>query len=264
MIDALGFRGIWRRFSPEEVVSKLQSLADATVSDAHDLQTDARAHGGNVLEFVRATALSDTIVFGVATKPLDIVTQGLKDEGWGEIFQFDDDLLAGEAVRLASELLGGLLRKAIEPPVPLAYRGAIAFGQFGMTSRFIIGPAIDEAADWMDKADGAIVVLAPSAAKYPQAGAPSSISNLFECDVPMHPARFPSSESRLMALSPLAGIDSIDERATFRAHLVASFGSSPTGDVLRKLNNTQAFLDAAENAERAPMEELLAHAMNPF
>jgi|GEM_PF-2401775 len=264
MIDALGFRGVWRRFSPEEVVGKLQSLADATCSEARELQTDARAHGGNLLEFVRVTALSDTIVFGVATKALDLVTQGLKEEGWGEIFQFDNDLLAGEAVRIAAELLGGLLRKAIEPPVPLAYRGAIAFGQFGMTDRFVIGPAIDEAADWMDKADGAVVVLTPSAAKYPQAGAPSSISSLFECDVPMHPTRCSSSVLRLMALSPLAGVDSTDQRAKFRTHLVEAFGPSPAGDVLRKLNNTQAFLDAADAAERRPLEELLAHARNPF
>lgn len=51
------------------------------------------------------------------------------------------------------------------------------------TDRFIIGPAIDEAAIWMNCAQGAFVVLAPSAARYPQAEVPSSISNLvrYQC-----------------------------------------------------------------------------------
>src|ERR1041385_2163796 len=139
MIDALGFRGIWQKHSESAVLAKLQQLAEITGDEASDLQSVARAHGGNVLEFVRPSFLSDTVVFAVASKPVDVVNQGLSETGWGGIVQFDDSSLEGEAVRIAAELISVLIRRGLEDPVPLAFRGALAFGRFGMTDRFVIG-----------------------------------------------------------------------------------------------------------------------------
>jgi hypothetical protein len=261
MIDALGFRGIWQRHSESEVVAKLQWLAEITVSEANDLQSAARQRGGNVIEFVRPSFLSDTVIFTVATKPLHAVTDGLNAEGWGRIIKFDDDLLAGEAVRIAAKLLGVLLRRALEGPVPLAYRGAIAFGRFGMTDRFLIGPAIDEAASFMNRAQGAFVILAPSAAQYSQAAAPSSLSNLLPYSVPVKPTGEPSTLDTLV-VSPFAGIDD-SKRKEMRDRLIGSFGTAPNGDVAEKLTNTRKFLEAADEAEKAPLAELLKNAMRP-
>jgi len=262
MIDALGFRGIWSRYPDEDVVEKLRSLAEVAASEARALQEGARSHGGNLLEFVQPMALSDTVVLGVATKPLDAVARGLQAEGWGEIIKFDDATLAGEAVRLCAELLGALVRRALEEPVPLAYRGAIAFGRFGMADRFIVGPAIDEAAEWMERPEGAIVMLAPSAAQYPQAQVPSAASNLFHTEVPMSPKRCQAPMVQTWALAPFAGIHD-PLRRQLHENCVASFGQSPTGSIAQKLANTQAFLAAADLAESSLLRSLLEQARRP-
>ena len=47
--------------------------------------------------------------------------------------------------------------------VQLAYRGAISFGPLHIEDRYLIGEAVDEAAEWMDRAQGAFVFLTESA-----------------------------------------------------------------------------------------------------
>ncbi len=58
-----------------------------------------------------------------------------------------------------------LQREASLATVPLAYRGAIAFGEAVLDDRFLLGPAIDEAAACMELANAAMVWFAPSAAE---------------------------------------------------------------------------------------------------
>lgn len=263
LIDALGFKGIWKRYSELEVVAKLQRLSDISTSEAGKVQLSASQDGTNVLEFVRPSFLSDTVVFGVSTKPLATVTAGLQKEGWGDIVEFDDDTLAGEAVRIAAELIGALIREALEEPVPLAFRGAIAFGRFGMTDRFVIGPAIDEAAEWMNGPQGALVVLTPTAAKYPQAEIPSGISNLVRYSVPLKKPTDDKLQFDTLVVSPFAGVDVPERRQHLLTQLVRSFGPSPTRDVEEKMTNTLKFLDAAEQAETVPLKALLANAFRP-
>ena len=52
---------------------------------------------------------------------------------------------------------------ALQEAPALAYRGCIAFGEFDMEEGFVIGGAVDEAAEHMEKAEGAFIWCAPSA-----------------------------------------------------------------------------------------------------
>jgi hypothetical protein len=47
--------------------------------------------------------------------------------------------------------------------MPIAYRGCISFGDYEMDERFIIGKAVNDAAEHYELADAALVWLTPSA-----------------------------------------------------------------------------------------------------
>jgi class 3 adenylate cyclase len=269
LIDALGFKGIWQRYSEKDVVAKLQQLADTTCDETSRLQEAARRSNGNLLEFVRTSFLSDSVVFGVATKPLEDVATGLRSVGLGDIAAFNTESLAGEAVSIVAELLSTLIRRALEPPIPLAFRGAISFGRFGMSERFIIGPAIDEAAEWMNRAHGAFIVLAPSAGKFPQGG-PPSISSVFRYTVPLKKRKAHEVESDdMLVVSPFARVDDPAKRKELLDGLTKSFEVCSTAcgekrlDVEEKLSATLRFLAAAEKAEKSAFTGAWARAIRP-
>jgi hypothetical protein len=61
------------------------------------------------------------------------------------------------------DVVSWILERSLRASVPLAYRGAVAVGEYEVSPHFVIGPAIDEAADAHERAQGAIVWLMPSA-----------------------------------------------------------------------------------------------------
>lgn len=150
MMDALGFKGIWRRHAPADVIAKLRALEKATASVTSPMEADdSRTRGHHRLQ-VRTSVLSDTLVVGVAFDP--------KTRG--------DRTLApvpGHAIIRAASIGNMLLRRGGEGKVRFAYRGAIAFGDFEVTDRFVVGAAVDEAAEAYEQAEGAFVWLTPSA-----------------------------------------------------------------------------------------------------
>jgi len=91
------------------------------------------------------------------------------------------DLLRGPATSIETFAEGVLLimlcdtvahvtgaAAALRPP--FAYRGSIAFDQLVIDDRFLLGPAIDEAAEAERLAEGAFVWLCPSAYRVVQQG----------------------------------------------------------------------------------------------
>jgi hypothetical protein len=161
MFDALGFKGIWRRVPvPEVVVDKLQRMRgslDAYLQstfggDGHPALLDPT----NVLRSVHATFLSDTVAVAVVPKAAHEMDERLRPA-------MTDERLAASAIAFAATLAGQVMRSALEAPPAWAYRGAIAYGEFTMADRFLVGEAVDEAAEHMDEAEGAFVWLAPSA-----------------------------------------------------------------------------------------------------
>jgi len=113
---------------------------------------------GNVLEFVGASFLSDTIVIGVALKPNIYKMRG--DPAQVESYRA---MMTGLPIAVCCAVASEVIAAAALSTPALAFRGCVATGRFEMTDRFILGPAVDEAASGMDLAQAGIVWLAPSA-----------------------------------------------------------------------------------------------------
>jgi hypothetical protein len=99
--------------------------------------------------------LSDTIAVGITTKKIPGATQA------------DEAFLDRASILLAAGFTNEVLRVAAEDEPVFAYRGCISFGEFQMQESFLVGPAVDEAAECMNLAQGAFVWLTSSARRLP-------------------------------------------------------------------------------------------------
>jgi len=133
LIDALGFRGIWRRSPPDQVLNKLSGMKGRVEADL--------AHIGSQPEMqFEAAFLSDTIAIALALPD----TVPAKDR-------------AALSVIYVTDIVARILYYAANGPVPLAYRGAVAYGEYEVGPHFLLGEAIDEVAGAHESADGALV-----------------------------------------------------------------------------------------------------------
>lgn len=148
-LDALGFKGIWERSSPAEVLAKLDLLQIAYrrwVPSAQTLMPE-----GHVTILSKASFLSDTI----------IVTAWCPS-------QIDPDLaLFGKWHCLLHVVLAAniLQHSALIGRPSLTYRGVVTVGDFLVSDvgDQIVGPAVDEAAEKERLADGPFVWLTDTA-----------------------------------------------------------------------------------------------------
>lgn len=147
ILDALGTKGIWLRETPEKAVKTLGGIGKAFSEGVGQLQSApgdlygraARLNHINKQSIEwKCRTVSDTVVATVRT-----------DGNLGT-------LLLYVALELAP--LVGIGFEAMHP-----YRGAVSVGDFYEYSTALIGPAVDEAAEWHDQADWAGVILTPSA-----------------------------------------------------------------------------------------------------
>lgn len=163
MFDALGFKGIWGRpgvrEDPELVIGKLLRLENEMNGmldrEFGGSRSSAVASPQSVLGQCSLVFLSDTVVLGLATKP----AEELEAKGIGE------DSYRGWSLVVACRFANAILRAAAATFPELAYRGCITYGEFALEKNFIVGPAVDEAAELMDRAQGAFVWLSPKARK---------------------------------------------------------------------------------------------------
>jgi hypothetical protein len=224
MMDALGFKGIWDRRDANDVIETLQKL-----------QTELQEHCANYLAQsgpgrhrmtdYRVEFLSDTVVIGVSVMAESAVR----------------DIVP---VLLACRLASRLMRSAASAKVPLAYRGCLALGDFRMDGSFIIGPAVDEAAEAMNAAEGAFVWLAESAF----ASSLWAVRNrtgdelmLVEYDVPLKGG----NSYRTLAVSPFERTTPAAERKLIATSIEGTFGDSRTVDRMLKRQKTSQFLQHA-------------------
>jgi hypothetical protein len=138
LIDALGFRGIWGRHVPDDVLTELKTMKDwleARVKAQFSLQP---------WMYCEAAFLSDTVAISMA---LD------------ESAENRDAL----SVLYLAEVISWVLDRGLRSSIPLAYRGAITVGSYEVSPQVLIGPAIDDAADAHELAQGAVVWLSPGA-----------------------------------------------------------------------------------------------------
>jgi hypothetical protein len=262
LIDVLGFKGIWRRHSEEAVVRSLQALLEASQEDAQQ----ATAGPENMIDFISPVFLSDTVAFGLAAKPVAEVNATLETTGTSELVgPFDAGRLDSWTVWHMGNFLAHLMRRALMGEVPFAFRGAVAFGRFGMTDRFLIGEAVDEAATFHERADGAIVGFAPSAALFEQAAIPSSVSKFIKYSIPTKRRDGASAGTwDTWAVIPWGELDgpTVDLIDLFSRTLVTD-DPDLREEVDRKRENTLAFLRFAADAAAAPLREMLRRAADP-
>ncbi len=136
IIDALGFRGIWGRFSPEVVIQNMSRLKTQLESDLKEISAQP------IMQF-DATFLSDTIVLGLSLPD----TVGANRDALSVIF--------------VTDILTRILAWSARSSTPLAYRGAVAYGEYEIQPHFIVGKAIDDAASCYELAQAAVVWLLP-------------------------------------------------------------------------------------------------------
>lgn len=152
LADCLGFKGIWNRVDPEQLMKKLKSI------EGEALSAIATKYSGSLLSFgpirFHLRLLSDTVVLSLQYEESAFVTGAQPDER-------QKDLL----VSVACECASAMAELLVNSDIPLPLRGCISFGRHLCESNFLIGPAVDQAAEYMDEPEGAFIWVLPEAAE---------------------------------------------------------------------------------------------------
>lgn len=153
-LDVLGMKGRWLRQQPRQIVSDFESWYSLVT--AVDSTT-----GIPTLDYIPEVAIPPA----TGSKPPRLRTHVWAFSDTVAVLLDTHGLATPELTNRLSNALAELFVSALDKDLLL--RGAIAFGQFyaGREGRILIGPAVDEAAEWYDKADWAGIHLTPSAGR---------------------------------------------------------------------------------------------------
>lgn len=144
-LDMLGTRGIWKNRDPKDVLQNYKSILDS-FADGIDFLNKKTGAWEEFREFVKfeMTAFSDTI----------IITGSLPDA------KREIPLMVGLVTYATSLLMPLIIPSAIANNIYM--RGAISLGQFYRLDKMLIGPAVDEAAQYYMLPEWIGVSAAPS------------------------------------------------------------------------------------------------------
>ena len=245
MIDGLGVKGAWRGPGGKPDLRVLDTMREARrVTENLSKRYVGEALGRVFVELlgveptVDVVAISDTIILTGYATPIE----GVNATGTEEQIAFG----VLDAVCLC---VGYAMRYAAKMDRPMVYRGAVSYGDFLMDGHSVLGPAVDEAGECMELADGGFVWLTPSAAKL----SPSSFGPVWRTYA--HNYRVPLKGGQAIdtvAMSPFIDVGTLsEERGLIRAGYEKAM-QSPKIDVTVKRQNTMRFLDhvAAADAKR--------------
>lgn len=161
LIDCLGFKGIWKRINDDGVLlDKLRCIVK---------QVQPQLIAGVPFELLRrkwiisASLLSDSVAISLRYDDEDDRRKGRPERKTKEREKsYLVWLLAASTVKILDLFL--------ENQPNLLLRGCITYGEHEQEGNFIVGPAVDYAADNLEVAQGAFVWLHPTAApKYERA-----------------------------------------------------------------------------------------------
>jgi hypothetical protein len=261
MIDALGFKGIWK--DPEDpstgVLESLRRIGDGAHKDRWEA-AERLKHSrlpDEVVKFVKnpqvkIVQLSDTIVVAAGREPRERAVWArhaaeLEKAGYDipGLEKAVDGFLRYLVCRCVSRIL---LTAALCDP-PLTYRGVVTFGRFAIDENFLLGPAVDEAADLMDLADGPFVWLAPTSLWLPhrltERKAPRWNTVAVPYSVPLKEGR----TIRTRVVNPFAYSANPGQRQRIEGNILGAL-VSPKIDVFVKRDNTQQFFERVAVMER--------------
>lgn len=227
MIDALGFKGIWKHHDLDSVLEKLQ-LIETKMKALEKSEDFVKAT--TIGHYQQVSFISDTIVIACADETDEPdPSRAILVASW----------LASYVTHLgAAESEDGHDYK-----VQLAYRGAISFGDVWLNDRYVIGQAVDEAADNMDRAEGAFVWLTESALEQYEPDEPELLNRVAcKWNVPLKPK---NQAAQTWVVHPFQyGADNLDQKRKNRDLLLRTFDRS-LPEVAKKRDNTERFLNHA-------------------
>lgn len=216
-LDALGIKGIWARAEPREVISswnKVIGIFDRTIKEAQN-------KAGDVFKGCHIAAFSDTVIV----------------------------ILKGQDPSRLIPLMGEVLMCPIFAGIlyGIYLRCVISVGKFYQSKTLIIGPAIDEAAEWYTQPDWIGVSTAPSASfgleRFVDQGI--DISKWFvRYKIPMKDGI--EENGWAVAWPKRAPIEPLDnrEKVTSRTAILEAFASRPISiSAASKYRNTLSFFD---------------------
>lgn len=150
-LDILGYKGLWNRYGSEELITKLLKIKRDTFLEKKGYNTVYGKVQKEKLDFIMYT-FSDTFI---------ITVEELK--GSPENGNKNTRLNNGRSIKPAMEIASVIFDMAIKEHILL--RGVISYGEFFTVKKqnILLGPAIDEAGDWYDKANWSGIHLTPTA-----------------------------------------------------------------------------------------------------
>jgi hypothetical protein len=246
IVDALGFRGIWRRYEADVILGRLKGLAATTADAERDLRTKAVPNPGNAIEFVQTAFLSDSVAIAVALKDPEVIRGNLRRMlgAETELNNFTNERLDAACLTSLADMVGRLQERALLTEPRLMYRGCIGFGAFAFEDNFLVGEAVDEAAAGLDAAQGAFVWMAP-AARTAMLAYPSDM--MFP--MLLYPVPLKGGDTyKTFCVVPFKPTHTPQERVILRGAAAETFMRTRSIDVAVKAQNTLQFLDAASNA----------------
>ena len=161
LIDCLGFKGIWKRTDNDRVLhDKLKRIVK---------QVQPQLIAGVPFELLRrrwvinASLLSDSVAISLRYDDEDV-------RGTSRPRRKTKEREKSYLVWLLAASTIKILDLFLEDEPTLLLRGCITYGEHEQEGNFIVGPAVDYAAETLEVAQGAFVWLHPSAApKYQRA-----------------------------------------------------------------------------------------------
>lgn len=248
MLDALGVMGMWARSSPEDVARQVREW-QAIVREFNAFAERAETIS-TLVQRCQVYAFSDTIFITMEGRPVQIPDQ--------------PDLTPHPNVPALLMIMGQMLAPAFYSALRagIYFRGAIAAGDFyegsvdsepsagavRTSQPLLIGPAIDNAAEWYEQADWMGVLATPNASYgldlWEFSGGDIRLA-YHKYDVPMKPGRDGVKSRSLWSLAwPRIAADEEGDIQAARARVLSVFAGSPIGiSPTSKYVNTLAFFE---------------------
>ncbi len=149
LIDCLGFKGIWQKKDPIKLLSKLKRIQAKVISNEFPKRFGFINHIFDDRFITEINLLSDTIAISVKCQTHDKDNINEKHKMY--------------LIIVISLIIIEVLDLYIIDEPKLILRGCVSFGEHIFENNFIVGPAVDETANYMNLAQGAFVWFLPKA-----------------------------------------------------------------------------------------------------
>lgn len=255
VLDALGFKGIWERFSPDDVLAKMKRLSDVAAS-ASELVTQNFQQSNLIHWKAEEVIKTDTLVasFSDSLVLCCVGSPGPRFEDAPRTIS-ETDALALFSLNWIAFACSLIIAEAASTEPTFVYRGAVATGGclFDQPS-FVLGPAIDEAAPQERLAEAGLVFFCESARSLIGRAPLRYMPMVEDYPVPMKTgSSFTTCVVNPFSFLPMIGRsvrrDRVKERtyvalAQLSSRILGYFDVTKPG-VLGKKRNTEAFLNFA-------------------